>query len=113
MVHCNMKARSGFTLIEILIAVVTIALLTAIAIPAFLQYRQDAQTSMCVNCLRLIHHAKQWRSLLAGYINSSNVLYCPAMGPGSHYVYNPVGELPTCPLAASFPDHVLDLNRGH
>ena len=45
---------AGFTLVEIMIVVAIIALLTAIAIPAFLQYRRDAQTSVCREKLLLL-----------------------------------------------------------
>jgi prepilin-type N-terminal cleavage/methylation domain-containing protein len=51
--------KMGFTLVEIMIVVAIIALLTTIAIPAFLKYRRDAHTTMCTNNMRNIEHAKQ------------------------------------------------------
>jgi len=37
--------KMGFTLVEIMIVVAIIALLTTIAIPAFLKYRRDAHSA--------------------------------------------------------------------
>ena len=99
-----MKTRNGFTLVEIMIVVAIIALLTAIAIPAFLQYRADARRGMCINNLRLVDHAKQvlaikfnWTSgqtmaasdaliwaILDPYIDGTHVLSCPDAPPGTH-----------------------------
>ena len=54
-----MKKKLGFTLVEIMIVVAIIALLTAIAIPAFLRYREDARRSLCINNMRNVEHAKE------------------------------------------------------
>ncbi|MDI6773804.1 MAG: prepilin-type N-terminal cleavage/methylation domain-containing protein [Verrucomicrobiota bacterium] len=128
-----MKKR-GFTLVEIMIVVAIIALLTAIAIPAFLQYRKDARRGLCVNNLRLIDHAKEvlaikldWTngqiigqsagandatawSNLDPYIDGTHVLECLEAGAGQatvqYYYVNRVDETPTCPVVGSFPEHV-------
>jgi prepilin-type N-terminal cleavage/methylation domain-containing protein len=121
--------RQGFTLVEIMIVVAIIALLTAIAIPAFLQYRKDAQATICTNSLRLIHHAKEalaikhnwaagtavganntviWQSL-APYLDraTNDVLYCP-LNDGVHYNYRVVGTAPTCALYDTDPVAYVD-----
>ncbi len=122
--------KRGFTLVEIMIVVAIIALLTAIAIPAFLQYRKDSRRSLCINNMRLIDHAKEvlaikkdwpigydvgtpagWWSELRGYIDAqlatNENLYCPEDGvTRNHYNYNPIGTRPTCPVVASFPEHL-------
>ena len=51
------KKRGGFTLVEIMIVVATIALLAAIAVPGFLRARKRSQASRVVNDLRLIDSA--------------------------------------------------------
>ena len=67
--------RSGFTLVEIMLVVTIIALLTAIAIPAFQQYRQDAQVSLLMNDLRVATDGFR-----AYYIK--NTSYPPEAEPG-------------------------------
>ena len=109
-----MKKRMGFTLVEIMIVVAIIALLTAIAIPAFLQYREDTQSSLCVNNLRLVHHGKEvvaikevWTNgyaLLAADIAQINTyiedapLNCPVGTTNNVYTFNAIGTDPECPL---------------
>src|SRR5437867_11415571 len=55
------KCKSGFTLIEIMIATSLIGLLAAIAVPNFVRTRTTAHTSVCINNLRKIDDAiQQW-----------------------------------------------------
>ena len=49
--------HSGFTLVEIMIAVAIIALLAAIAVPGFLRARKRSQASRILNDLRMIDSA--------------------------------------------------------
>ena len=122
-----MKKR-GFTLVEIMIVVAIIALLTAIAIPAFLQYRMDARRSLCVNNMRLLDHAKEVLAIKNGlttgqavatggssfewaalnpYIDGNNLLSCPEDGGvATHYVYEEIDTTPTCPFVGAFAEHV-------
>ena len=109
-----MKKKMGFTLVEIMIVVAIIALLTAIAIPAFLQYREDTQSSLCVNNLRLVHHGKEvvaikevWTNgyaLLAADIAQINTyiedapLHCPVGTTNNVYTFGNIGVDPLCPL---------------
>ena len=51
------KPRQGFTLVEIMIVVAIIALLAAIAVPAFRRARKRSQASLVLNDLRLIDSA--------------------------------------------------------
>ncbi|CAN5590787.1 hypothetical protein BH20VER3_BH20VER3_06820 [soil metagenome] len=46
--------RGGFTLVEIMIAVVIVALLAAIAVPGFLRARKRSQASRVLNDLRIL-----------------------------------------------------------
>lgn len=51
-----MRKNRGFTLVEIMIVVVIIALLVAIAIPAFERARRNSQTSAMMNDMRNLEH---------------------------------------------------------
>jgi len=104
-----------------------IGLLTAIAIPAFLQYRKDARRSLCIGNMRLLDHAKEvlaiqnawttgqaiaendaaiWQQL-DRYIDGTNLVCCPE-APGKHYVYGPIDESPRCPVEATFTEHLYN-----
>ncbi len=123
------KRKLGFTLVEIMIVVAIIALLTAIAIPAFLRYRDDARQSLCINNMRNIEHAKEayaiskgiaqsvdiaW-SNIAPYLNfgvDSDPLSCPegeityGTGTGASANMGNVTNRITCPNVTNFPGHV-------
>ena len=56
----NLKSRkrsAGFTLVELMVVIATIALLASIAVPAFLRGRKRAQASRVINDLRQIDSA--------------------------------------------------------
>ncbi len=127
--------KSGFTLVEIMIVVAIIALLTAIAIPAFLRYRQDSKHDLCLSNLRVVKHAKEIVAMRDNYTNATpmnatiitrccnyieggGTLYCPS-GPtndaASYYTntFQAMGTVPTCPVfpagSTGVPEpHVLE-----
>ena len=98
--------KKGFTLVEIMIVVAIIGLLTAIAIPAFIQYRNDTRAGLCANNLRLIEHAKGVyavkENLAAGaaVVNADVDSYikggAPACPDAGAYTYDVVDTDPSC-----------------
>jgi prepilin-type N-terminal cleavage/methylation domain-containing protein len=91
--------RAGFTLVEIMIVVAIISLLAAISIPNVLQARQTAQTSACINNLRLIEDAKNRWALETGHTTGDSVASTdmqPYLGHTSSSLF------PTCPLGGNY-----------
>ena len=93
-------------------AVMPVAMLAAVALPAATKGRQTAQRAACLNNLRLLDIAKEeWaidKDKHAGDVPTAadlrpylkNPLVCPQ---GGHYIIGPVGRPPRC----SLPEHAL------
>ena len=110
----TVKRRRGFTLIEIMIVVLIIAVLLAIAIPNFMKARDTSRTKACVANLRQLDTAKMqyamdekkvgidevaMDALVPTYIK--NTVTCPS---GGIYTVNQVDTNPTCDFGG---DHAL------
>ena len=108
------RKEGGFTLVEIMIVVAIIGLLAAIAVPNFVNARNNSRASVCVNNLRQIDSAKEQYALennlndgdaiaatasLDTYIRGGYVrLVCPASG---NYTVNAIGTPPTCDVGGT------------
>lgn len=119
----NTSAKSGWTLVEIMIVVAIIGLLAAIAIPSFVRARETSQVSACINNLRQIDGAKQqWAletrtgtNIAPSYAQIKDYmkrqLVCPTAGDKTNftdsYNINLVNSLPEClldPIKHVMPD---------
>lgn len=90
----------GFTLVEIMIVVAIIALLGAMAIPAFNKVRQVSQSKTCVNNLRQIVSAKDQYFLEYGQESTVALIYL--IDPDGY-----IKVMPACPAGGSYTDPLV------
>jgi prepilin-type N-terminal cleavage/methylation domain-containing protein len=100
--------KMGFTLVEIMIVVAIIALLTTIAIPAFLKYRRDAHETMCVNNMRNIEHAKQAYGISSGIAEDEDIAWSNI----NEYLNLGLDDLLTCPEGGANSQYYRDDDDG-
>jgi len=111
------KRNGGFTLVEIAIVVLIIALLALLVIPNIAKVRTNAQRARCLDNLRQINGAVQQYMLeestatvpalasVTSYFQTGNLPTCPANG-----TYSPPAtpsDVPTCSLGATL-NHILE-----
>ena len=104
------KKSSGFTLVEIMIVIMIIAIITSIAVPNFLQARDTSRRSACIHNLKYIDTRKEqfameaklddgapvaWSDLVPNYLK-----FQPECPSGGAYTINVIGTTPTCSLSA-------------
>ena len=108
----HIRARQGFTLVELMIVILIISLLAVIAWPNFSRSRSSAQVKACINNLKQIDGAKmRWAfdnrktevdvpvmTDLVPYLQHDMTPVCPGDGD-----YRPrrVSRQPTCTLYGS------------
>jgi prepilin-type N-terminal cleavage/methylation domain-containing protein len=117
------KTRRGFTLIEIMIAVLIIGILLSIATPNFVRARQSARAKSCVANLKRIEGAKEAFAMEGNRSASFSPSMAALAGPGLYLrstpvcpsggTYNPrnMSTSPTCSIgvggAGAWDDHRL------
>lgn len=108
------KGRRGFTLIEIMIVVLIIAVLLAIAIPNFMKARDTSRTKACVANLRQIDTGKVQYAMDAKLTTGAAVAEAnlvpdyvkvmPACPAGGNYTIGAIDTNPSCSLGGT---HIL------
>jgi len=117
----RIRSKKGFTLIEIMIVVLIIAILLAIAVPNFLHARETSRAKSCQGNLRQVETAKEqwamdtkaaatatpgWSDLVTTYIKTKPK--CPSSGT---YTIGNMSTRPTCSgdngTDDDYDDHVL------
>jgi len=82
--QANARRRQGFTLIEIMIAVVIVAILAAIALPSFIDSVRKSRRSDAFAALSAVQQAQErWRANMALYATNAQLTVATnAVPPG-------------------------------
>ena len=106
----NLCRKTGFTLVEIMIVVATIALLAAIAIPNFVKARTTSAQTACIANLKQIDGAKNTWALERQKATSASpddgqifgatryIRQKPACPAGGVYTLDVVANPPSCSI---------------
>lgn len=110
--------RSGFTLVEIMIIIMIIAILATIAVPNYMRYRKTAQMNGCIVNLKAIYaayeHAKMEglspsdvASLCGPHAYLNVIPLCPASNSNTYSLPQEDGGYPTCSNSSEEYPHEL------
>jgi len=127
--YIKKKCReSGFTLVEIMIAVAIIALLTSLAIPSMQKSRRTTRDKLCQNNLKLIQSALEeyllienvdvdtdattiYNGILVGAFDAfiEDEPLCPIRE--TSYTITTFGDSPTCTVRDADPSNIESVNH--
>ena len=107
----EIRIKSGFTLIEVLIAVMIIAVLTALAVPQYYRTIERGKVGEAVNLFLTLKGAQDRYNAKYGAFCNAAVAACPGFDvtlPPLHY-FNPVGSFAA---GSGSPSWSLTLTRA-
>jgi len=116
--YMKLREKKAFTLVELMIVVAIIGLLVAIAVPNFIKARNTARKNVCLNNMRVIHHAAEQYMIdnnvttcpttVASFCGATNYIKTEPICPAGTAVYTITSAgVVSCPNVAANPDHVL------
>ena len=124
------RGTKGFTLVEMMVTVLIIAVLLAIALPNFLTARETSRAKTCQENLRMIDTAKEhWAmenqmartdtptaaNLVTEYMRARYEDMLPPCPSGGKYDIGNIETPPTCDIgtnqAGDADDHILEYSR--
>jgi prepilin-type N-terminal cleavage/methylation domain-containing protein len=91
------QGRKGFTIVEILVAVLIIAILMAVALPLYLNAIADAEKKACRANLQTISNAVQ-----TARVQTKATSYMPFAGPPNSAVLKDLLAIPVCPAGGNY-----------
>lgn len=79
-------SQRGFTLVEVLVAVVIVGVLASIALPSFLGSIRKSRRAEAFTALAKVQQGQErWRSSNTAYTSSLSTLSVPALTPSGYY----------------------------
>jgi len=93
----NRVRERGFTLIEMMIAIATVAVLAAVAIPNFLSYRASSHVSVCKANINMVIRACETHYINTGMILTDISALCRKSVGGPY-----LRSVPTCPVGGTY-----------
>jgi type IV pilus assembly protein PilE len=117
------RTKTGFTLVEVMIAVLIVAVLASVAVPNYLRYRKATQMNACISNLSNIHIAYEQAKLAGRHPASvedisgpgkylSVVPLCPVTGTNTYSLPATDSDNPTCANSTDDYPHRLPENPG-
>lgn len=101
-------SKKAFTLVEIMVVILIIAILLAIAVPNFMNARERARANECIATLKQIDNAKEYFTHENNLSNGAPIVMAdiwpdyirrstpPACMAGGNYTVGAVGTDPIC-----------------
>ncbi len=98
--HFKLGRTAGFTLVEIMMVILILALLLAIVVPYYVRQRATAQAGNCINNLYKIESASYVFALEKGLKTGDPIIYPDDLKP--YLKLRQSGQIPPCPAGGVY-----------